>query len=134
MKRLLAVLAVTASFSQMSLAHEGHDKTPGAVAAPHGGVVKGTDQLYMELVNETGGVKVYPLTHDSTPIPLKEITLSGSVTFPKKPKAESVKFTQGDDHFTAKVDAKGAYRYSLDLVVTYRGKKEKLKFQVEPQG
>ena len=61
MKRFIAVLAAAAIFSQMSFAHEGHDKTPGAVSAPHGGVVKGTDHLYLELVNETGGVKIYSL-------------------------------------------------------------------------
>lgn len=134
MKQFALALMMVIGTYQMSFAHEGHDKTPGSVVAPHGGVIKGTNQLYLELVNESGGIKVYPLTHDSAPILLKEVTLQGSATFPKKSKAEPVSFIQAEDHFFAKVNVKGAYRYSLDLVVTYKGKKEKVKFQVEPQG
>lgn len=131
----LALMVVIATFlvGPYIYAHEGHDKTPGAVAAPHGGVVKGTDSLYWELVNESGGLKLYPLTHDLAPVPLKEIALAGTVTLPKKPKAEPVTFSQDGDAFSAKVDAKGAHRYALDLSVTYKGKKEKVKFQIEPQ-
>lgn len=131
---ILGLTIFACLFSTSIQAHEGHDKTPGAVSAPHGGVVKGTSQIYLELVNEAGGIKVYPLTHDSSPIALKEVTIKGTATFPKKAKGEPVSFASGDDHFAAKVNAKGAYRYSLDLTVTYKGKQEKITFQVEPQG
>lgn len=134
MKQFLLAVMMVIGIQQVGFAHEGHDKTPGAVAAPHGGIIQGTDQLYLELVNESGGIKIYPLTHETAAISLKEVTLQGAATFPKKLKAEPVTFTQSEDHFSAKVNAKGAYRYTLDLTVSYKGKKSKVKFQVEPQG
>lgn len=114
-------------------AHEGHDKTPGALAAPHGGIVKGTEPIYLELVTESGGIKVYPLDHNTKAIPLADVKIEGKMSIPRKNKVEAVKFTVGSDHFIAKIDAKGAHRYDLDITITYGGKTEKLKFSVEPQ-
>lgn len=132
MRKIFFVTIMTLSFQTPTYAHEGHDKTPGAVAAPHGGVTQGTSQLYLELVKESEGVKIYPLTHDLKPISTKDITLQGSVTFPKNKKQEKVTFTNGDDSFATKIAAKGAYRYALEISVTYKGKKEVVTFQVEP--
>lgn len=133
MRNLILTFTSLAALTTASVwSHEGHDKTPGSVAAPHGGVIQGTNSLYWELVSEAGGVKLYPLTHEVKPIPLSEITLSGSVTFPKKPKAEKVTLIAETEVFSAKVDAKGAYHYMLNLSFTYKGKKETVKFQVEP--
>jgi len=55
------------------------------------------------------------------------------MTIPRKNKTQVLKFTAQDDHFAAKVDAKGAYRYDLEASVTHGGKTEKIKFSVEPQ-
>ncbi len=136
MKSIFLVLAVTLGFGSFygsgSYAHEGHDKLPGTVQAPHGGTVKGTSQIYIELVNEASGIKLYPLTHEMTPVTLKDVTIAGTAQAPKR-KKEPVKFTSADDYFEAKVDAKGAYRYTLELTTTYKGKKEKVTFQIEPQ-
>lgn len=136
MKGIFLGLAVTLSLGSFyesgTYAHEGHDKMPGAVQAPHGGTVKGTSHLYIELVNEASGIKLYPLTHEMASVTLKDVTIAGTAQAPKK-KKEPVKFTNADDHFEAKVDAKGAYRYTLELTTTYKGKKEKVTFQVEPQ-
>lgn len=131
MKNVLFILA-TLLASQTGFSHEGHDQTPGAMVAPHGGVTKGTDELYLELVSAGGKIKIYPLTHDAAPIALKQLKLTGAVTLPKKKKSEPVTFSQASDHFEAKVDSKGAHRYALELVVIYKGKKDKVKFQVEP--
>ena len=132
MKNVLTlILALT--IQAAALAHEGHDKTPGSIAAPHGGIVQGTSHLYLELVSSTEGVKIYPMDHDAKPVPLTDVKLEGSVTFPKKPKAEGIKFAAEGDAFVAKVAAKGAYRYTLNLNVEHKGKKEKAKFTVEPQ-
>lgn len=130
---LSALLAGSSLISGPALGHEGHNKAPGSVAAPHGGAIQGTASLYWELVKEAGGLKLYPLTHDLAPIPPNEVTLTALVTFPKKPKAISIKFTVEGDSFVAKVETKGAHRYTLELSSTYTGKKEKVKFQVEPQ-
>jgi len=132
MKSIFLIVAVTLGLGSFSYAHEGHDKMPGTLQAPHGGTVKGTSQLYIELVNEASGIKLYPLTHEMTPVVPKEVTIVATAQAPKK-KKEPVTFTSADDHFEAKVDAKGAYRYTLELTTTYKGKKEKVTFQVEPQ-
>lgn len=130
--RNLVTILVGVLFSVLVSAHEGHDHTPGSVNAPHGGVIQGTDSLYWELVTEAGGITLYPLTHELASISVKEISLNGEVTMPKKKKGEPVKFEGASDHFTAKIDSKGAYHYSLGLSFSYKGKKEKVKFQVEP--
>ena len=114
-------------------AHEGHDKTPGALAAPHGGQVKGTDHIYLELVSSGGEIKAYPLDHEMKPVPVADVKLDGKMSIPRKNKSEAVKFTAQADYFLAKVDAKGAHRYDLDVTITHGGKAEKLKFSVEPQ-
>lgn len=127
------ILVIAALLPQLTVAHEGHDKTPGAKSAPHGGLVSGTSKVDLELVNSEGGIKIYPFDSEMKPIALDKLTIEGTVTFPRKSKGEKVSFTKDSNAFTAKVDTKGAYRYALDLAVTYMGKKEKVKFNVEPQ-
>lgn len=133
MKNVLGLILALTAIQTTAFAHEGHDKTPGAIAAPHGGIVQGTSHLYLELVSSSEGVKIYPMDHDAKAVPLSEVKLEGSVTFPKKSKAEAIKFSVEGGAFVAKVAAKGAYRYTLNLNVEHKGKKEKAKFTVEPQ-
>lgn len=130
---LSMVVGSTLFIGTLGFAHAGHDKLPGAVDAPHGGTIKKTSELYMELVNDASGIKIYPLTHELTPVSLSELKITGTAQAPKK-KKEPVKLSEADDHFEAKVDVKGAYRYTLDLSMTFKGKTEKVSFQIEPQG
>lgn len=133
MKTLFIALAFIAT-PYSSFAHEGHDKTPGAVSAPHGGSVQGTSELYIELVTTKDGVIVYPISHDGKALPTSGLSLKGEFQVPRKGKAEKVTFVPAQDSFSAKIDAKGAYRYSLELKVAPKGKKEEsLKFNVEPK-
>ena len=83
MKKYWIVLAALLVFQSPAFAHEGHDATPGAIQAPHGGVVQGTAELYLELVNEASGIKLYPLTHDLKPIPLKEVKVEAFAQRPR---------------------------------------------------
>lgn len=131
---IFALMAVVSlGVSQLGHAHAGHDKIPGDVQAPHGGTIQGTSHLYLELVNDASGIKLYALTHEMTPVAPTEVSVVATAQPPKK-KKEPVKFAVVDDHFEAKVDAKKVYRYTLEITATYKGKKEKAKFQVEPQG
>ncbi len=133
MKKILAAIAVFTLGSFHSLAHEGHNKTPGAISAPHGGQVKGTDSLYLELVSDKDGFKLYPLTHEMKVVPAKEISLEAKVKFPKKSGSENIKLMSSADFFEGKVNAEGAYRYTVEIKMTYQGKKDHLTFNVEPQ-
>lgn len=134
MKQTMLAFIAAASLGafQVGLAHEGHDQTPGAVQAPHGGTIQGTGQLYLELVNEASGIKLYPLTHEMAAVAPREVTVAATAQPPKKKKAP-VKFIVVDDHFEGKVDARGAHRYALEVTATYKGRKERVTFQVEPQ-
>ncbi len=132
MKRIILLTALIFSFG-IANAHEGHDKTPGLQPTRPGGTIKGTDHIYLELVSDKEGVKLYPMDHDKKPMPLADVKIEGKMTIPRKNKTKVLKFTAQDDHFAAKVDAKGAHRYDLDVTVTHGGKAEKLKFSVEPQ-
>jgi hypothetical protein len=131
MKFFLAVTLI-AMASPLAMAHEGHDKSPGMVAAPHGGIIKAAGSIYLELVSNKDGVKIYPVDHDMKAVAVTVIQLDGKVLFPKKIKPEAVQFTTEGDAFTAKINAKGSHRYTLNLDVTANGKKESLKFNVEP--
>lgn len=132
MKQLILSAALFLAFGA-AYAHEGHDKTPGALAAPHGGMIKGTDHIYLELVSSAGEIKAYPLDHEMKPVPVADVKIDGKMSIPRKNKSEAVKFSPQADYFSAKVDAKGTHRYDLDVTITHGGKAEKLKFSVEPQ-
>lgn len=112
--------------------HEGHDQLPGA-GAPHGGVLQDLENIHLELLVDTGGIKLYPYDEALKPLALNEVQIEGTATLPKKTKAEKVVFKSEGAAFSATVDAKGAHRYKLEVTATYKGKKNKAKFNVEPQ-
>lgn len=132
MKRILLLTVLIFSFG-FANAHEGHDKTPGLQSTRPGGTIKGTDRIYLELVSDKDGAQLYPMDHDKKAIPLSEVKMEAKMTIPRKNKTQNLKLTAQNDHFAAKVDAKGAHRYDLDVSVTHGGNTEKLKFSVEPQ-
>lgn len=132
MKIIIPILMTV--FMPLSLmAHEGHDKSPGAVVAPHGGMVQSASHIMLELVSTSDGVEIYPFDHDMKPLNTKDVKIEGTINLPKKSKSEILKFVIQGEAFTAKINAKGAHRYILDLMASHAGKKEKIKFSVEPQ-
>lgn len=114
-------------------AHEGHDKTPAALSAPHGGQLKGTSQLYIELVSDPAGFKLYTIDHDLKTIPVNEVKIEGTAKIPKQKKSEKIALNSSESFLEGKFDAKGSHRYTVDLKVTYKGKTEDVSFSVEPQ-
>lgn len=131
--KILLFAFVTALQLVTAHAHEGHDKSPGAVAAPHGGMIQGTGELYVEVLQKSGAVEIFVYDHDLKPLPPKEAKVSGQVTLPKKPKGEAVKLEMQPDRFSTKIDAKGSHRFELGLTIVHREKTEKIKFNIEPQ-
>lgn len=132
MKLVFIITALLMTVINFSQAHEGHNKTPGSQSAPHGGQIKGTDHLYLELVSSGTGFKLYPLDHDMKAVPVKDVKVSATMSLPKKSKSEVITLTSEADAFVAVVDAKGAHRYIVNLTLTHEGKTEKIKFNVEP--
>jgi hypothetical protein len=129
MKRLLMVMAFFV-FATSAMAHEGHDETPGALKANHGGVVKSGKQINLEYVVAGTEVKIFPVGHKGEDLPLSTIKLSGTVKSPKG-KEEPFKLEQKDGAFLGIVDFKGAYRVEVKLEADVLGKKDNFKFQVE---
>lgn len=132
MKSLITLL--TTLFVGLAVyAHEGHLKAPGTLAAPHGGQVKGTSQLYIELVSDSAGFKIYVLDHDFKSIPAKDVKIEGTAQVPKQKKSEKLTLNPSESFLEAKFDAKGSHRYTVDLKISHKGKTESLSFNVEPQ-
>lgn len=132
MKALMTTLAII--FIGLTVhAHEGHDKAPGALTAPHGGHLKGTSQLYVELVSDSAGIKLYTVDHDLKPVAMSDVKIEGALKRPKQKQAEKLVFNTAESFLETKVDAKGSHRYTVDLKVTYKGQTESVSFIVEPQ-
>jgi hypothetical protein len=130
---MFLIFGVFMASLEISWSHEGHQKIPGDTLAPHGGRVKGTDYLYLELVATKEEFKLYPFDHDFKSLPLKDIHLEALVMFPKKSKPLEIKLEPVGDFFQAKVNTKGVHRYTLELKIKGNGKTEKLSFVVEPE-
>jgi len=112
-------------------AHEGHDH--GSLSAPNGGAVKEGKKLNVELVQEGKKIKLYPVNRAWKLIsPLKDVEMSAQIEFPNK-KAETLLLKKETDHFSAEVDAKGAYRYKMMVSLSVKRVKEDIEFNVEPQ-
>lgn len=73
--RWLAVLVAGPMLGVVALA--GDEK--GDVKPRHGGIVSSTEAYNFEVVFERGGLRVYPLTKDGTPI--EASGLAGTATF-----------------------------------------------------
>lgn len=139
-------------FSSFGLTHEGH-LVPGASqlqhGAQHGGTVKATSEVYFELTASDSTLKLYPMTHEFKPIPLSELKLKVTAQIPRQPKHLPIEFSAHSDanprdsYFmgtfapnnvqnSGKSGSPRVHRYSLHVNVEYKGKTEKLIFQVEP--
>ncbi len=115
-------------------AHEGHDKVPGSVRAVKGGVVESGKSIALELSKEADAVKLYPLSHDSKLLSLKDVSVkSAKAKTRKMAKAEDVKLEPAGDAYIVKFDPKGADRFELQVELTYQSKTDAFKFQVEPK-
>lgn len=132
MGKLLTLIATLFVLTSV-VAHEGHNKTPGALSAPHGGLVQGTEHLYIELVVSGDAIQLYFYDHDMKAVSAQAVKVEGKTILPKKSGSLPVSFSVEKDSFSAKINAKGAHRYTLELAVSHAGKNEKVQFTVEPQ-
>jgi hypothetical protein len=101
--------------------------------APHGGILKEGKALNLELVASAGEVQLFPFSKDGKMLPTDNVKLTATAQAPKKQKM-IIDLKPMSDHFMGKVDAKGSYRFELQVEAIVMGKKEKIAFQVEPQG
>lgn len=127
-KKLVMAIAFLASFS--AFAHEGHDDTPGALKANHGGVVKAGKEINLEYVVAGTEVKMFPVSHDGKELAGTDVKMMVTTKLPKG-KAEAAKLDLKDGAYVTQVDFKDAYRIEMNVTADNHGKKSSFKFQVE---
>jgi len=131
--KILVLLLIT-SMEANVLSHEGHNKLPGSIIAPHGGQIKGTDDLYIELIHNSDNVQIYITDHDFKPILLNDIKIEGLIKYPKQMKSEKINFTTNQaKYFDAKINSKGSHRYTLEIKTKYKNKTDTINYNLEPQ-
>ncbi len=113
-------------------AHEGHDHGAKGLQPSQGGVIHKGTKLNLEVVQESGELRLFPLDTNAKPLKATDLKISGTYELPRG-KAEPLALNAQKDHFSATVDAKGAHRYAVNLKVDYKGQSESFSFQVEPE-
>lgn len=128
------ILSVVLLFGSSSFAHEGAHG-PEQKMAPHGGVLKDGKALMAELVQETAGVKIYFLTHESKTIAPKDAKIDTKSVQITDAKDKNVAFEviSDQDAFFLKFNKSSSYRFKLTLPTSYGNTQDKLTWQFEPQ-
>lgn len=136
MKSIFAktVIAFSLILTPFAFAHEGHDE-PATVQAPKGGVIKGIEDAYIEVVVKGKDVKIYFYDKNLKPQEVSAFKVSATAELPRSKKAEPVTLNAQGNFFEAVFDAKSAHRYTLVLKVVdpKHGHDDKLTYTIEPK-
>lgn len=134
MKKMIfaAILGLATTHSKTTLAHEGHDKAPGAVTAPNGGSMKGTKSYFAEVVYSNGKVKIFVYDHDIKSLDSNSVKVTATVKFPKNSKQAVLTLSPSGTALEGNVVAKDVHRFTLNLTIAKDGKSEQVSFNIEP--
>jgi len=134
MKNLIATLLLVTFASVSASSHEDHG-SPQNVQAPKGGVIKGLEETYIEVVVKGKDVKIYFYDKELKPRDVAGYKVSAQAELPRSKKIEPVKLTAKGGYFEAAYDAKGSHRYTLKLIVNdpKTGHNDNLQFTIEPK-
>lgn len=117
-------------------AHEGHDHNgPAGVQAPKGGMIKGNEDTYLEVVSKGKDLKIYVYDINLKPLDPGTRAIKAEVQLPRSKKSEDLALTAKESMLEATYDAKKAHRYTLILSVKspQEDHADKLKFTIEPK-
>jgi hypothetical protein len=130
MKRYLVIALLALGSS--AFAHEGAHG-PEQKVAPHGGVMRDSASLMLELVKDGNTVKIYPLTHDGKPIDAKAIEIDSKKTSLTDAKKKVVPYTlvPEGNALLVKFEKGASHRYAFNLVTNFEGKENKASWQIE---
>lgn len=136
MRKLL--LSAMLAFAVSTSGHEGHDHNgPAGVQAPKGGIIRGVEHSYIEVVSKGKDLKVYFYDKELKPQDPALYTTSAKVQLPRVKKTEELSLTPKDNALEASYDAKKAHRYTLLLSVKDSKSKQEhadiLKYTIEPK-
>jgi hypothetical protein len=130
--RVFSILTcMVLALSSAAFGHDGH-KAPTQAMAPNGGSMKGTKNLFVEVVYDGGKLKIFLFDHDMKKVTPSTVKVSASFKLPKASKSSDLKLTQVGDSLESSVDVKGSHRFSVNLTIVQDGKSDKLSFNIEP--
>lgn len=138
MKKVFLALTITAAATGLTSvihAHEGAHG-PEQKVAPHGGTLRDSATLMLELVKEGSGAKIYALEHDGKALDPKLLSLDTKKTSLVDAKKKAVKFTlePSEGALLLKFEAGSSHRYSFHLVAKFEGKENSANWQIELGG
>jgi len=123
-------LATLTAISLSAFAGSEHDHGAPTFQPPKGGVLKSTDSAHFELVKGAQGVSIYAYDKEGKALAAKGFTLTAELELPRK-KATPVTLVKKESHWEANINAQGAHRYSLKVMIDDGKEKDHVKFTVE---
>jgi hypothetical protein len=133
MIRYVMVVLFVLSSTIYSSAHEGHHHGPSTADAPHGGMMKSLETVNIEVVYREKTVRAYIYDKNMKALKAKDYKVSAEVSLPRK-KASALAGVTDKDHWRYPFDAKGAHRFTFFLNIEQGGHKDRLKWNIEPEG
>lgn len=127
-KKIILSILIIASIP--IFAHEGHDETPGAFKANHGGAVKAGKEINLEYVVSGAQVKLFLISHEGKDLSPNEVKLTATTQLPKG-KAEVAKLEIQDGAFVTHIDFKNTFRVEMNVSASKAGKTDTFKLQIE---
>lgn len=131
MKLILSLLLIAG----VAFAHEGHDHDkPVTIKAPKGGLIKGLEKTYVEVLETNGVVNVYLYDKNLKPKNTKGFKVSVAAKLPRKDKQQSLELKTLEDSFKANFNP-NTHRYTLivSIVDPATGHDDKLNYIIEPK-
>lgn len=108
----------------------GHDHGAPTFQPPKGGVLKSTHMGHFELVKNQNTVNLYVYNEDGKSLPTKDFKLTANLELPRK-KASSIILNDKTTHWETIIDAKGAHRFTLKLLIDDGKEKDNVQFTIE---
>ena len=93
-------------------------------------MVKTGREINLEYVASDTELKIYPVSHSGSDLPLSDVKVTASSKAPKA-KEMPLKLEAKEGAYVAKLDFKNAYRLEVKVNTESTGKKDSFTFQVE---
>lgn len=133
---LTLILFITFNFNFQIFSHEGHDHDkPALVQAPKGGIIKGNEDVYLEVVTKHSEINIYLYDKNLKPLKDDNFSITAMAKKPRVKNSEMLTLNKNEHLYTATYDAKGAHRYTLTIEVSSKKGKysDKINFTIEPK-
>lgn len=133
---LTLILIITFNFNFQVFSHEGHDHDkPASVQAPKGGIIKGNEDVYIEIVTKSSEINIYLYDKNLKPLNDDNFSIMAKAKKPRVKVSETLTLSKNEHLYTTTYDAKGVHRYTLTIEVSSKINKytDKINFTIEPK-